>query len=173
MNEEENIESKKLEQILKNYPELNSLPADQRQEVLHKIEQSISISASNFSGPIPPPDILNGYNKIIKNGADRIIKMAEKEQEHRHQLNLKDQESQTKLIETDIKEQEREFYLKVAGMILGFILAIAFIGASVYLSLNGHDAVATAIIAVIGTIVSIFVLGRFIKAKNNDKPESK
>ena len=36
-----------------------------------------------FSGPIPPPDLLEKYNNIIPNGADRILAMAEQQQAHR------------------------------------------------------------------------------------------
>jgi len=39
----------------------------------------------SFEGPIPPPAIVEGYEKIITGGADRILKLAEKEQRHRHQ----------------------------------------------------------------------------------------
>jgi len=29
--------------------------------------------ASAFSGPIPPPDLLDKYNQMIPDGADRIL----------------------------------------------------------------------------------------------------
>jgi uncharacterized membrane protein len=38
------------------------------------------------SGPIPSPDDLSIYNNIIPNGADRIMRMAESQAEHRQQL---------------------------------------------------------------------------------------
>lgn len=44
----------------------------------------ISIRAtSEFSGPIPHPDLLIKYNEIIPNGADRIMTMTEKQSDHR------------------------------------------------------------------------------------------
>jgi uncharacterized membrane protein len=39
-----------------------------------------------FSGPIPPPEVLSKYADIIPNGADRILKMAEKQSDHRQHL---------------------------------------------------------------------------------------
>ena len=36
-----------------------------------------------WSGPLPSPDALDRFNKIIPNGADRVVKMAEAEQAHR------------------------------------------------------------------------------------------
>jgi uncharacterized membrane protein len=39
-----------------------------------------------FSGPIPPPDLLDKYNQIIPDGADRILKMAERQSAHRQYI---------------------------------------------------------------------------------------
>jgi uncharacterized membrane protein len=47
----------------------------------------LAVKASySFMGPIPPPGMLAEYNNVIPNGADRVIKMAEKEQAHRHNI---------------------------------------------------------------------------------------
>jgi uncharacterized membrane protein len=48
-----------------------------------KIPQVIS---SHFQGPVPPPDILAGYDNIHEGLADRIIALAEKETAHRHTM---------------------------------------------------------------------------------------
>jgi len=42
-----------------------------------------SIITETFSGPIPPPALLAKYDELIPNGADRILKMAEKQSTHR------------------------------------------------------------------------------------------
>lgn len=39
-----------------------------------------------FSGPIPPPDLLDKYNQMIPDGADRILKMAERQSAHRQYI---------------------------------------------------------------------------------------
>ncbi len=38
---------------------------------------------STFSGPLPPPEVIEHYNKIIPNGADRLLEMVELQSEHR------------------------------------------------------------------------------------------
>lgn len=43
-------------------------------------------SETRFSGPIPPASELQGYANIRPDYADRIIAMAEKEQDNRHCL---------------------------------------------------------------------------------------
>ena len=39
---------------------------------------------ASFSGPLPPPKILEDYDRVCPGAADRIIKMAEKEQKASH-----------------------------------------------------------------------------------------
>ena len=43
-------------------------------------------SSRRFSGPLPPPEILSGYEQIQHGFASRVIRMAEREQTHRHGL---------------------------------------------------------------------------------------
>lgn len=42
-----------------------------------------------FSGPIPPPSIIEGYERVLPGSADRIITMAEKQSEHRQKMEEK------------------------------------------------------------------------------------
>lgn len=80
----------------------------------------LAVEASySFMGPIPPPGILAGYNNVIPNGADRVIKMAEQEQAHRHN------------IETTIVGKES--FEKRVGLVFAFILALSVLGVSSYL----------------------------------------
>lgn len=44
---------------------------------------------SEFSGPMPPPSILSGYEKILPGAADRILSMAEKQSAHRQKMEEK------------------------------------------------------------------------------------
>lgn len=48
-----------------------------------------AISAEHFSGPLPHPKILAGYENVIPGGADRILSMAELEAKHRHDMDNK------------------------------------------------------------------------------------
>lgn len=48
------------------------------------------VSASHlqqtFSGPVPPPDLLSGYDDIIPGAAERILRMAEEDAVHRREI---------------------------------------------------------------------------------------
>jgi uncharacterized membrane protein len=48
-------------------------------DIIH--EQSTKIVSQKFSGPLPPPELLEGYERILPGAADRILKMAELAQE--------------------------------------------------------------------------------------------
>ena len=45
-----------------------------------KREVTVIERHASFSGPLPPPSILEDYDRVCPGAADRIIKMAEKEQ---------------------------------------------------------------------------------------------
>ena len=72
-----------------------------------------------FSGPFPHPEILNKYNAVIPNGAERIMVMAEKQQNHRISL-------EKFVLENDARRAD-------FGLILGFILALLVVGGGIRL----------------------------------------
>ena len=76
---------------------------------------------ASFSGPIPPPAILAGYENIHKGAADRIIKMAEDQLSHRHTI-------EKNVINSNIKNEGKgmllTFILNIVLMVAGFILLL-------------------------------------------------
>ena len=54
------------------------------EQILSDENVQVMIAQRFHSGPLPSPSDLAQYNAIISNGADRIMTMAEKEQEARH-----------------------------------------------------------------------------------------
>ena len=43
---------------------------------------------SEISGPLPSPEILAGYESILPGAAERILRMAEKSQDNRHEISM-------------------------------------------------------------------------------------
>lgn len=78
-------------------------------------------------GPVPHPDLLQRYDEIVPGAAERLIALAEKEQSHRHSLDLADQKSQDRLI--TISEQEAKQNLSSAknGQFWGIAVTVACI----------------------------------------------
>ena len=111
-------------------------------ELLHLKEE--------YSGPIPHPNILKQFEEVISGSADRILKMAEKEQEHRHEF-------ENKII-------SHKKIMELTGLIFGFLLALIIIGGGIYLLLNDKSAKGfVLILGGIGTIITPFI---FSKTKN-------
>ena len=65
---------------------------------------SQEIRGAFFGGPIPPPDILAGYDQVVPGAADRIITMAETQSRHR-------QEIEKSIINSDIRNSKLGLWL--------------------------------------------------------------
>lgn len=130
-------------------------------EIIEKLPQNeqlklISIFASkssSFTGPIPHPDILKGYNEVFEDGAKIVFSMAQEQLTHRISL------------EKDvIKQQQKQ---SGRGQILGFILAFICLGSSTFLGFTGHDFLAgTIATTTILGLAAVFVLGRIRQEKD-------
>lgn len=79
-------------------------PAEQENQTLIQTE-------SRFSGPLPHPELFAQYNKVLPGTAERIVKMTESEQGHRHSL-----------VSAVVKgDQHYIFFIALAGIVRQFI----------------------------------------------------
>ena len=123
----------------------------QQDETVRIIQQ-----LSHFSGPLPSPENLLNYDRIIPGTANRIIEMAEKNQEQRLYVDRI-------MAESDVKKSLR-------GQIFGFAVAvIAFTVATICAFLNQKEIGIASIGFSLVSIVSTFVLGR----KSKEIPKNK
>lgn len=67
-----------------------------KQEVAAVREVVVQAIKEEFSGPIPPPDIIEKYERILPGAADRIITMAEQQATHRQAMEKKMIESESR-----------------------------------------------------------------------------
>ncbi|WP_336708893.1 MULTISPECIES: DUF2335 domain-containing protein [unclassified Cedecea] len=109
--------------------------------------QAMVSHETSFSGPLPPPDIISGYDKVVPGGAERIFAMAEKEQSHRHTMD-------STAVNGAINKDKR-------GQCMGFSIAIIILAIASVFAWRGSTTFAGTLIAIdlIG-LVSVFVLGR-------------
>jgi uncharacterized membrane protein len=112
----------------------------EREQVRHLVGRMFQAC---YSGPLPPPDMLRGYNEIVPGSAERLIRSFEKEGEHRRSC-------------------ERTFLgLEGRGQIFALVIALAGITAAVILGIHGREWAAAAMVGgSLGTVVTAFVLGR-------------
>lgn len=61
---------------------VSHLPDDRRQELVEVLIVSTR-TEKTFSGPLPPPEDFEHYNRVLPDAAHRILAMAEKEQQIR------------------------------------------------------------------------------------------
>jgi uncharacterized membrane protein len=150
VNEEESNIPEEIKQILDD-PKLSE---DEKKEIRSAF---ISVERS-FSGPLPSPEILQQYNNVLENGAERVVTMAENQSKHR--MSLEDFAIKRQIIQSG------------RGQIFGFILALICISSTVFLALKGHEnlAIALGTSTVIG-LASIFVLGKIFQSKDKEESE--
>ena len=136
-------------------PDDLEIPEEEMKKIMDKFKDDnpgdkigfIMCKQEVHEGPLPSPRDLEKYNQIIPNGAERIMKMAEKQSAHRIEM-------EKVAINGEVKQSGR-------GQNYGFTLAIILILIATLLALTGHEAVA----CIIGgtTIVSlctVFVVGK-------------
>lgn len=100
-----------------------------------------------YQGPLPHPDLLKKFDEVSPGAAEKIIKMAESEQSHRHEM--------------DSQFLKEENFLKKLGLILGFIIVMSIIGSGVYLLVNDKSAQGfSLILASVVTIISPFLVNK-------------
>lgn len=114
------------------------------QVVQHEQKTNIVASVQQYSGPLPPASELAAYKKVMADAPERIIAMAEKEQNHRHNY--------------DVRILNAGRIESLLGQIFAFVIVLAFLAASIYLAMNNHEWVAVTIIGIIATLAAIFYL---------------
>lgn len=136
---------------------LVELVPKEKKEKANQIISVVKESMIAFSGPIPPPEQFEQYERILPGSADRILKMAEKQQDHRMTI---EKEAVTKSLNHNRR-----------GQTFGFIAMLLMLGLSVFFVLNGMKVWAGIIGSVtIATLVTLFISGN---VQNNKELKSK
>lgn len=111
---------------------------------------------SQFSGPIPHPDQLAGYEQIMPGLANRIVTMAEVQAIHRQALE-----------KAHMKTGSRDSLL---GLIFGFFIALLAIGGGTYCIAIGREIGGSLLSGGgLASVVSVFVYGSQLKRKEREE----
>jgi len=107
----------------------------------------MSIRREYYTGPLPHPELMKGYDEILPGAADRILQSFEHEGTHRREI--------------EANESKARIEISKRGQILALIVSIFFGSGSFAVVLAGHDS-AGAVIAtgVIVGLAVVFVAGR-------------
>ena len=110
------------------------------------IGQTVAVEAY-FAGPLPAPDVLLDYDHALEGTADRIIRMAEREAEHRHLI-------ERKLVGI----QARNSLLGIAS---GLVLGLSGVLGGVYAVVHGADIAGAGVaLTALAALVGVFITQR-------------
>ena len=134
------------------------IPITKKKQIIKAMAGIAIGGATSFSGPIPPPEVLKGYNEILEDGAERIFLMTENQSKHRMEL-------ESHAIREELRQSGR-------GQVFGFILGIIGLALTTALALLGHETIA----GIFGTttilgLVTVFVIGKKSQKKDLKKKE--
>lgn len=130
------------------------------------IEQHQYIS-EHYEGAIPPPKIVEGYERICPGATDRILAMAENDLKHKHELEIMEQKN---IMECRLKVLENDAYGFKKGQNLGFIIMLTALLGGFFLVYTNHEAGGYS--TVVGVILFHF-LSVMYRKNINKKPEEK
>lgn len=154
-NSNRSLELIELEQeLISNNPQIfKGVSPEKKEEILRSFSVTL-IQERSHSGPLPDAETLIQYNSVIPNGADRIMKMAEKQQEHR-----------MKIENSVILSQSKQSNL---GQWFGFLIGIIGIGCGTFLAYSGKTTVGGIIAGgTVVSLVSVFVIGKRMQKSDN------
>lgn len=113
------------------------------------------IHSASFSGPLPHPDLLKGYEEIEAGFAGRILAMAERDLSPRHEM-------ERRALEAKVTEVGRG---QLFGLAIGLTAILGGVGGGVVSAYLGHSWSGAVMGSVIGggglaSLVAVFVIGR-------------
>lgn len=125
-------------------------------------QQSPSLSASLqfVAGPLPSPDLLRGYDQVSPGGAERIIKMAEDEGNHRRRM-------EEKSLDAEIESMRRSYSEARWGQMFAFAIATIFVGAGSYVAVHGQPWAG----GFFGSVGIVSIVTTFIAGRKKQEPE--
>lgn len=114
------------------------------------------ITAASFSGPLPPPQILEDYNRIVPGSANRIIAMAERQADHRRRL-------ESQVISSDITNSR-------IGLICGLFIGLSGLVAATVIAIYGNPQAGVGMgLVTLASLVSVFVYGSRLRVKERQE----
>ena len=135
-------------------------PAESLAEAAPPYADVTAIRAS-WRAPLPPPNALARYNDVLPGAAERILQMAERQQEQDHNAQME----AIGIERTVVVSDARRAYL---GLMAGFIISLLVIGGGIYLIATDHEWAGGVPIGINLTgLAGVFVSGS--KARRDDR----
>ncbi len=125
----------------------------EQQTATHSVAR---FTAGIYSGPVPPPEIMEKLESLLPGAADRVLAMAEKDQQSLHKM--RDQAHSFA-----IQKIKNTHFERILSLWMAFVISLSFAALGTFLIFTGHEfAGGTLIGATMIGIVTSF-LGKQIK----------
>jgi uncharacterized membrane protein len=142
---------------------LKSLPGDKKQDLIELLSRwdagsggKMVVQQQITSSPVPPAELLAGYNSAFPDGADRLFTLVEKQSEHRQQI--------------EARMISHQCALASRGQWFAFGLAVIFGGIGVCFAwINQPWLAGTVFTTTIGGLVATFLLGQKKQERSLDR----
>ena len=150
-----------LQNLVEQQESKEDIAENNEEKVLGKeVRAVVSQVIQEFSGPLPPPNVLKQYDIICPGAAERILSMAERQSEHRQNIENK-----------MIKSEARDSFL---GVVFAFLLGMSCLVVAAIIVINVPESAGAIFGALlgatgIGSILAIFLRNtRASYNKNNE-----
>lgn len=131
----------------------------------------IAAKSETFEGPLPHPDILARYENILPGIADRIVRMAEAEQNARHSAIVQDAKNKSALVDIAAQESAGALEAQKKGQNIGLAISLVCVLCAIVCALMDKPAIVTCAFLAVPTAS---LIGSFMpKLWNNDAKEDK
>ena len=129
-----------------------TLPSEIDKAVRLQVQEMLAVRSELFSGPLPHPDHLESYERIMPGAAERIFQAFGEEAGHRHAM-------ESKVVDSSMRSESRG---QIFGFVIGMTALIGGIGLMAFdKSITG---VATSLSALV-TLVGVFVWSKRQKSR--------
>lgn len=98
---------------------------------------SHSETTEYYTGPLPHPDALKKYDEFMPGLAERIVRMAEKEQAYRIDTTNREEDQKDKLLKIAEKESNHLIRAQSWGQLIGALISFSCIGIATYFAFTG------------------------------------
>lgn len=105
--------------------------------------QLIAAKSETFEGPLPHPDILARYENILPGIADRIVRMAEAEQNARHSAIDQDAKNKSTLVDIAAKESAGALEAQKKGQNIGLAISLVCVLCAIVSALMDKPTIVT------------------------------
>ena len=110
------------------------------------------VQSVEYSGPLPPPAVLQRYDQVVPGAAERLLRMAENQSKHRQELE--------RIV---VRSGSRDSLL---GIIAGVLVSCGFLWLTYYAISRGHVITGSFLGTVnIVSLVGVFVYGTRTKRR--------